>query len=158
MGARTTFGGEVKPSVRCRRFTAFKGTLQSMGETLCRPNFPNPVSHPSFSCLTTRWLWLLNRMRVLGLQTSHLQLIRTNLGYGTILTAVGARQGCSATDYYYHYHPFILQFSLASLLSVPCLQTPSVYIRIKFCRSQHPSFYYIILWLQAIEVLRLKQN
>jgi hypothetical protein len=36
-------------------------------------------------------------MRVLGLQTSHLLLIRTNLGYGTVLTAACARQGCSAS-------------------------------------------------------------
>jgi hypothetical protein len=35
-------------------------------------------------------------MRVLGLQTSHLLFIRTNLGYGTVLTAACARQGCSA--------------------------------------------------------------
>jgi hypothetical protein len=38
-------------------------------------------------------------MRVLGLQASHLLLIRTNLGYGTVLTAACARQGCSATYY-----------------------------------------------------------
>jgi hypothetical protein len=36
-------------------------------------------------------------MRVLGLQTSHLFLICTNLGYGTVLTAACARQGCSAS-------------------------------------------------------------
>jgi hypothetical protein len=35
-------------------------------------------------------------MSVLGLQTSHLLLIRTNLGCGTALTAACARQGCSA--------------------------------------------------------------
>jgi hypothetical protein len=35
-------------------------------------------------------------MRVLGLQTSHLLLKCTNLGYGTVLTATCARQGCSA--------------------------------------------------------------
>jgi hypothetical protein len=34
---------------------------------------------------------------VLGLQTSHLFLIRTNLGYRTVLTAACARQGCSAS-------------------------------------------------------------
>jgi hypothetical protein len=39
-------------------------------------------------------------MSVLGRQTSHLLLIRTDLGYGTVLTAACARQGCSATDYY----------------------------------------------------------
>jgi hypothetical protein len=35
-------------------------------------------------------------MCVLGLQTSHLLLIRTDLGYGTGLTAACTRQGCSA--------------------------------------------------------------
>jgi hypothetical protein len=34
-------------------------------------------------------------MRVLGLQPSHLLLIRTNLGCGTVSTAACARQGCS---------------------------------------------------------------
>jgi hypothetical protein len=38
-------------------------------------------------------------MSALGLQTSHLFPIRTNLGYGTVLMAACARQGCSATDY-----------------------------------------------------------
>jgi hypothetical protein len=35
-------------------------------------------------------------MSVLGLQASHLLLIRTNLGYGTVLTAACARQDCSS--------------------------------------------------------------
>jgi hypothetical protein len=43
------------------------------------------------------------RISVLGLQASHLLLIRTNLGYGTVLTAACARQGCSAT-YHHHHH------------------------------------------------------
>jgi hypothetical protein len=34
-------------------------------------------------------------MSVLGLQTSHLLLILTNLGFGTVLTAACAREGCS---------------------------------------------------------------
>jgi hypothetical protein len=37
------------------------------------------------------------RMRVLGLEASHLLLIRTNLGCWTILTAALARLGFSAT-------------------------------------------------------------
>jgi hypothetical protein len=37
------------------------------------------------------------QMRVLGLQTSHLLLIRTNLGYGTVLTVACHCQGCSAS-------------------------------------------------------------
>jgi hypothetical protein len=45
-------------------------------------------------------------LSVLGRQASHLLLIRANLGYGTVLTAACARQGCNATDYYcyYYYH------------------------------------------------------
>jgi hypothetical protein len=43
------------------------------------------------------------RMSVLRQYASHLHLIRTNLGYGTVLTAACARQGCSAI-YYYYYH------------------------------------------------------
>jgi hypothetical protein len=55
--ARTSIGGEVKPSVPCRRFTAGKRTLHSMSEMLCRQNVP-----PScFSCFAIRWLWLLNQ-------------------------------------------------------------------------------------------------
>jgi hypothetical protein len=42
----TSFGGEVKPSVPCRRFTACKRTLHSMSEMLCLPNFLRSVSHP----------------------------------------------------------------------------------------------------------------
>jgi hypothetical protein len=38
-------------------------------------------------------------MNVLRQKTSHLLLIRTNLDYGTILTAACACLGCSATDY-----------------------------------------------------------
>jgi hypothetical protein len=52
------------------------------------------------------------RMSVLTQQVSHLLLIRTNLGYGAVLTAACARQGCSATDYccyYYDYLPIICQ-------------------------------------------------
>jgi hypothetical protein len=42
-------------------------------------------------------------MSVLGPQTSHLLLIRTNLGYRTVLTAACAHQGCSDSGYYHHY-------------------------------------------------------
>jgi hypothetical protein len=41
----TSFGGEVKPSVPCCRFTACKRTLQSMSEMLYWPNFLCSVSH-----------------------------------------------------------------------------------------------------------------
>jgi hypothetical protein len=59
--ARTSFGGEVKPSVPCRRFTACKRTLHSMSEMLWRPNFLTCLSPVIFSCFATRWLWFLNQ-------------------------------------------------------------------------------------------------
>jgi hypothetical protein len=37
------------------------------------------------------------QMHVLGLEASHLLLIRTNLGYGTKLMAACACQGCSVS-------------------------------------------------------------
>jgi hypothetical protein len=43
-------------------------------------------------------------MNVLGQEASHLLLIRTNLGYGTVLTAACDRKGCSATYYYCYYY------------------------------------------------------
>jgi hypothetical protein len=64
--ARTSFGGEVKPLVPCRRFTACERTLQNMNEVLCWQNFWTPVSHLCFSCFTTRWLCVV-------------------VGYGTVL-------------------------------------------------------------------------
>jgi hypothetical protein len=48
------------------------------------------------------------RMSVLGLQASHLLLIRTNLGYGTILTAACASRGFNATDFYYYDYYIII--------------------------------------------------
>jgi hypothetical protein len=51
-------------------------------------------------------------MSVLGLEASHLLLIHTNLGCGTVLTAACARQGCSAEDYYYYF--FIIIFITAT--------------------------------------------
>jgi predicted RNA binding protein YcfA (HicA-like mRNA interferase family) len=98
--ARTSFGGEVKPSVPCRRFTACKRTLHSMSEMLCRPNFLTCFSPVIFSCFATRWLWLLNQddsKFVLRQKVSHLFLKHTKSGYGTVLTAACARQGCSAS-------------------------------------------------------------
>jgi hypothetical protein len=52
-------------------------------------------------------------MRVLRRQTSHLLLIRTNLGYETALTAAWARQGCSTSALEW----FGLVWSLAKLNS-----------------------------------------
>jgi hypothetical protein len=59
--ARISFGGEVKPSVPCCRFTACKRTLHSMSEMLCQLNFLTCFSPVIFSCFATRWLWLLNQ-------------------------------------------------------------------------------------------------
>jgi hypothetical protein len=72
-----------------------------MSEMLCRPNFLTGFSHVIFSCFFTRWLWLLNQAdskKVLWQQVSHLLLKYTKSGYGTVLTAACARQGCSATE------------------------------------------------------------
>jgi hypothetical protein len=43
--ARASFGGEVKPSAPCGRFTACRRTLQNMSKMLWETNFLNPVSH-----------------------------------------------------------------------------------------------------------------
>jgi hypothetical protein len=43
------------------------------------------------------WIRMI-KMHVLGLKASHLLLICTNLGYGTVLTVACACQGCSASD------------------------------------------------------------
>jgi hypothetical protein len=45
------------------------------------------------------------RMSILGRQASHLLLIRTNLGYGTVLTAACAHPGCSASRFLYIMSP-----------------------------------------------------
>jgi hypothetical protein len=44
------------------------------------------------------------RMSVLWQQASHLLLNRTDSGYGTVLTAACARQGCSASDLVWFQH------------------------------------------------------
>jgi hypothetical protein len=40
-------------------------------------------------------------MRVLGLKKRHLLLIRSNLGYGTVLPAARAHQGCCASGFFH---------------------------------------------------------
>jgi hypothetical protein len=49
-------------------------------------------------------------------QVSHLLLKYTKSGYGTVLTAACARQGCSANDYnyYYHYRTNLLRIKVQS--------------------------------------------
>jgi hypothetical protein len=54
--------------------------------------------------MTYAVLFIPNPLGIIRHQASHLHLIHTNLGYGTVLTAACCRQGCSATDdddYYY---------------------------------------------------------
>jgi hypothetical protein len=113
----TYYSTEVKSAdlVPCNRLlqpprdTRFKVTL------VPRP-LPMPVAqkwcryeHGTFAsraCVYSRvWLSLLNQTHskfVLRRYVSHLLLLRTNFGYGTVWTAPSARQGCSATDYYYY--------------------------------------------------------
>jgi hypothetical protein len=57
----------------------------------------SPASLPDGSGCRIRMV----RMRVLGLQTSHLILIRTNLVYGTALAAACARQACSVSGFFF---------------------------------------------------------
>jgi hypothetical protein len=97
--ARTSFGGKIKLSVPCRRFTARKETCKAwvrcfVGQ-ISRPLFLTRDSPASLLDGSDCWVSMI-RMRVLGLQTSHVLLKCTNLGYGTVLTAAYARQGCSA--------------------------------------------------------------
>jgi hypothetical protein len=74
-----------------------------MSEMLCRPCFSPMILLLRYQMALVvesgcfEWVCL-------GLQPSHLLLIRTNLDCGTVLTAACARQGCSATHYYYYYY------------------------------------------------------
>jgi hypothetical protein len=52
----TSFGGEEKPSVPCRRFTACKRTLRAWNRC-----FVGKIQRPCFSCFATRWLWQTNQ-------------------------------------------------------------------------------------------------
>jgi hypothetical protein len=85
-----------------------------MSELLCLQNFPTPVSHPWYSPASLPdgsgcWIRLIT-MCVLRQKASHLLLIRTNSGYGTLLTAACVRQGCSAGDYYCSIYLLLLSF------------------------------------------------
>jgi hypothetical protein len=58
---------------------------------------PTPVKYYQMVLILKCSLRMI-RMRVFGLHAGHhLLLIRTKLGYRTILTAACARQGCSAS-------------------------------------------------------------
>jgi hypothetical protein len=52
----TSFGGEVKPSVSCRRFTACKRTLRAWIEMFRKQNSKPPFL-TQVSWLPARWLW-----------------------------------------------------------------------------------------------------
>jgi hypothetical protein len=57
----TSFGGEVKPSVPCRRFTACKRTLRTWIELVVSVSrIQEAISHPR---LPARWLWQSHRDR-----------------------------------------------------------------------------------------------
>jgi hypothetical protein len=135
---RTSFSGEVKPSVPWCRFTACKRTLQSMSEMLWRQSFPNAVS-PRESAV------MLLDGSVLRRQVSHLLLIHTNFGYGTILMAACACQGCSATDHHHHHHEqqSKLQESFCSLHVYSSDLGMSFFHCLKLCKKY--IFFYLIL-------------
>ena len=53
-----SFGGEVKPSVPCRRFGACKRSLMAWIETSCRQNYWTFLTHSStFWSLTSLRMW-----------------------------------------------------------------------------------------------------
>jgi hypothetical protein len=68
-------------------------------------------------------------MSVLRQLTSHLLLIRTNLGCGSVLTAACASRGYSAIDYYYyyhhHYHPTLVKFTTPNSLNDSTKNNPT---------------------------------
>jgi hypothetical protein len=104
---RTSFRGEVTPSVPCRIFTTCKRNLQSMIEMLfckiSRPLFLTGDSPASLPDGSGCWIRMI-RLSVFRWQPSRLLLICTNLGHGNVLTAACALRGCSASDYYYYYY------------------------------------------------------
>jgi hypothetical protein len=54
----TSFGGEVKPSVPCRRFTACKRTLRAWKDV--RRQNSAAISHPRFTCFALDVYWWLH--------------------------------------------------------------------------------------------------
>jgi hypothetical protein len=99
---RTSFGGQVKPSVLCSRFTACKRAwVRCFVAQISRPLLLTrdcPALLPDGSGC---WIRLIRI--VLRQDDSHLPLVLANLGYGTVLTAASTLQGCSAT------HSFIFR-------------------------------------------------
>jgi hypothetical protein len=64
---------------------------------ISQPLFLSRDSAASLPDGSACWIKMI-RMRVLRREASHLFLIPTNLGYGTVVTAACARQGISATE------------------------------------------------------------
>jgi hypothetical protein len=60
-----SFGGEVKPSVPCRRFAACKRSLQRRGSRHCQQNYRSFLAHISpFPCYRSCMLWTWGRLAV----------------------------------------------------------------------------------------------
>jgi hypothetical protein len=99
---RTSFGGEVKPwsSVVDLRHVEepYRAWVRCFVGRLSQTLF---LTHDSPALLPDgSGCWIRMILTVLRQQLSHLCLIHTNLGYGTVLTAACAHLGCSATDCY----------------------------------------------------------
>jgi len=80
--AHLIFGGEVKPSVPCRRFAARKRSLNVTWKSTFRQNYPSTFSHtvPPFTARISRVVWTakwerLNHGRGGGVQGSTISLI-----------------------------------------------------------------------------------
>jgi hypothetical protein len=72
---------------------------------ITRPLFLTRDSPSSLPDGSSCWIRMIT-MRVLRLRASHLLLIRTKSGYGTVPTVACASQGCSDRDFYYYYFQF----------------------------------------------------
>jgi hypothetical protein len=94
--------GFIKP---CSPYQPYRAWLRCFVGKISRKLFlirDSPASLPDGSGCWIRTI----RMRVLWLQASHVLLIPTNLGYGTVLTAACARQSCSASDFLFFCSPY----------------------------------------------------
>jgi hypothetical protein len=82
-----------------RRFTAckepYRAWVRCFVGRISRPLFLTGDSPASLPDGSGCWIRMI-RISALGREASHLLLIRTNLGYGTVLTAACALQGCNA--------------------------------------------------------------
>jgi hypothetical protein len=60
-----SFGGEVKPSVPCRRFAAYKGSLNGVEKASFRQNDRTPFS-PTFPPFATRGAGVVGDVKASG--------------------------------------------------------------------------------------------